>query len=101
MWYGLCVLQIFIAVLSAFYRTAIIRNWDRSYRKARECLAKRRSSPAPVWTGNKLNAVTLRYSGLMRRVVICEDAVMDAVEGDAEFVRLAFAVLYRRVGLLE
>ena len=26
---------------------------------------------------------------------------MDAVEGDAELVRLAFAVLYRRVGLLE
>lgn len=59
------------------------------------------SVPEPAWTGNKLNAVTLRYSGRMRRVVICEDAVADAGEGDAELVRLAFAVLYRRVGLLE
>ncbi len=59
------------------------------------------SAPEPVWTDNKLNAVTLRYSGRTRRVVICEDAVADAGEGDAELVRLAFAVLYRRVGLLE
>ncbi len=81
-----------------------VENKDRSgqsYRKARECLARRRPPPEPAWTGNKLNAVTLRYSGRMRRVVICGDALMDAVEGDAELVRLAFAVLYRRVGLLE